>query len=79
MKRAIGQMTLISLGILLAACGGNSPEPESPDEGPMEEAGEEVDEAAEDVESGAEEAAEETGDALEEAGDEVEDATDDEE
>jgi hypothetical protein len=64
----------------LAACGGSARTPEEPDtygEGPMEEAGEEIDEAAEDTGDATEEAVDDTGDALEEAGDEIEEETED--
>ncbi len=63
---------------LLIGCGGSAQEPESPEDGPMEEAGEEVDEAAEDVSDATEDAVEDAGEAMEEAGDEIEEATEDE-
>lgn len=54
--------------LLLAGCNG--------EEGPAEQAGEEIDEAVDDAEDTVEEAAESAGDAMEEAGDDVEEATD---
>lgn len=47
------------------------------EQGPAEEAGEEIDEAVEEAEEEIDEAAEEAGDAVEEAADEVEEETDD--
>jgi hypothetical protein len=64
----------LSLGVVLAACGGNK----EPADGPMEHAGEKVDNAAEDTKEGAEKASEKTGEAVENAGDKVKDATKDE-
>jgi uncharacterized protein YjbJ (UPF0337 family) len=64
----------LSLGVALAACGGNK----EPAEGPAEHAGEKVDNAAEDTKEGAEKASEKTGEAVENAGDKVKDATKDE-
>ena len=77
MKKLTLNLVCMATLALPLACGGNQPEPESP-EGPMEEAGEEVDEAAEDVSEGTEEGMEEAGESFEEAGDEVEEETEDE-
>ena len=70
-----------TLGVCLAAvstaaCGGDQKEAESPDafenEGPMEEAGEEIDETASDASEAVENAADETEDAFDGTQDEVE-------
>lgn len=47
-----------------------------PDDGAMEETGEEIDEAVEDTGDAMEDAADDAGDAMEDAGDEMEDAVD---
>ncbi len=57
----------------LAACGSDQKEPVEP-EGPMENAGEEVDEAAEDTAEAADEAADEVEAEVDEAADETEEA-----
>lgn len=68
------QLLALTIGLSLAACGGNK----EPADGPAEKAGEKVDNAAEDTKEGAEKAAEKTGEAVENAGDKVKDATKDE-
>lgn len=72
-KFATTMSLLAALG--LAACGGDQKTPEEP-EGPMENAGEQVDEAAEDTGEAAEEAADEADEAVEDAADKTEDAAD---
>ena len=73
------QKLTVTVGLImalgLAGCGGDQKEPAEP-EGPMENAGEEVDEAAEDTADAAEEAADETDEAVEDAADKTEDAAD---
>lgn len=66
-----------ALFALLFALGGGAVLTGCEDQGPAEEAGEEIDEAVEDAEEELDEAAEEAGDAVEEAADEVEEETDD--
>lgn len=58
---------LLAALLLIAGC---------EDEGPAEQAGEEIDEAAEEAQDTAEDAADSAGDAIEEGADEAEDATD---
>ncbi|HMB38381.1 MAG TPA: hypothetical protein VKO85_04815 [Wenzhouxiangellaceae bacterium] len=66
-----------ALFALLFALGGGAVLTGCEQQGPAEEAGEEVDEAVEEAEEEIDEAAEEAGDAVEEAADEVEEETDD--
>lgn len=61
-------------GLALVACGGSK----EPADGPVEQAGENVDNAAADTAQGAENAAEKTGEAVENAGDKVKEETKDE-
>lgn len=66
-----------ALFALLFALGGGAVLTGCEEQGPAEEAGEEIDEAVEDAGEEIDEAAEEAGDAVEEAADEVEEETDD--
>ncbi|HKL50460.1 MAG TPA: hypothetical protein VJ908_04775 [Wenzhouxiangellaceae bacterium] len=66
-----------ALFALLFALGGGAVLTGCEDQGPAEEAGEEIDEAAAEAEDEIDEAAEEAGDAVEEAADEIEEETDD--
>lgn len=61
-------ITLALLFGLTVACH-NKEDPNTPEDGPAEEAGEEVDDAAEDVDDAAEDAADEAEDAVDEADD----------
>ena len=72
-KLVYGIGLLMTLG--LVGCGSDQKEPAEP-EGPMENAGEEVDEAAEDTVEATDEAAEEVEEEVEEAADETEEAVD---
>lgn len=66
-RAAIGGSLLAAL-LVTAGC--------DSDQGPAEEAGEQIDEAVEDVQDSAEDAAESAGDQVEEAADELEEKTD---
>lgn len=65
-----------ALFALLFALGGGAALSGCEEQGPAEEAGEEIDEVVEDAGDEIDEAAEEAGDAVEEAADEVEEETD---
>jgi len=65
-----------ALFALLFALGGGAVLTGCEQQGPAEEAGEEIDEAVEDAGEEIDEAAEEAGDAVEDAADEVEEETD---
>lgn len=65
-----------ALFALLFAFGGGAMLTGCEEQGPAEEAGEEIDEAVEDAGDEIDEAAEEAGDAVEDAADEIEDETD---
>lgn len=60
-RKALMSAGIFALAMALTGC--------SEEQGPAEEAGEQIDEAAEDLQDDAGEAAEETGDAVEEATD----------
>jgi hypothetical protein len=79
MKISMTCCVCVALTCGLAACGGSQSEPNTPDDGPIESAGESVDEAADAVEESAEGADDDTGDAVGEAGEAVDEETEDEE
>ena len=67
-------VTALVSALSLLACGGSK----EPADGPVEQAGENVDEAAEDTGEAVEKGVEETGEAVESAGDKVKEETKDE-
>ncbi|HLV22917.1 MAG TPA: hypothetical protein VKZ49_18640 [Polyangiaceae bacterium] len=75
MARKLGWLAVVAGCAVSLGCGGDQKEADAPGQGPMEEAGEEVDEAADTAAEGAEDAVDETGEAVEEAGEDMQDAT----
>lgn len=76
--RTYGLIMILGVTLAVPACGGDQKQPETPEQGPMESAGEAVDEAADDVGETTEDVVDETGDAIGDTGDAIDEETEDE-
>lgn len=64
--RTYGLIMILGVTLAVPACGGDQKQPETPEQGPMESAGEAVDDAVDEVVETSEDVVDETGDAIDE-------------